>query len=112
MRRKHNTQPKIHVKKDDMVKVLSGQYRGQRGRVLEVFPRKGTAIVEDINMVTKHLKPTQQNPNGERREEEAPIRIAKLQVIDPKSGDPTRVGRRPKEDGGFERYAKASGEAL
>lgn len=112
MRRRTNAIPKLHVKKDDTVKVLSGQYRGQQGRVLSVNPRKQTAIVEDINLATKHLKPTQDNPQGEIKKTEAAIRVCKLQVIDPSSGQPTRIGRQRNEKGSWVRVAKKTGNVL
>jgi large subunit ribosomal protein L24 len=111
MRRKHNLIPKLHLKKGDNVKVLSGDDRGKTGRVLVVNPSKQTAIVEGINMMTKHAKPNQTNPNGERRTEEAPIRVAKLQVVDPKTGEGSRIGR-TLSDKGWVRIAKKSGAKL
>ncbi len=110
MRRKHNTIPKVHVKKNDTVKVLSGDDRGQTGRVISVLPRKGVAVVEGLNIITKHIKPNQRNPQGERLTTEAPIRLCKLMVMD-SSGKPTRVGRRL-EGGQWVRYSKKSGSVL
>jgi len=111
MRRKHNTIPKLHLRKGDRVKVLSGESRGHIGDVLEVFPDKRKAIVEGANVVTKHLKPNQQNPNGSIQKTEAPLHVSKLMVIDPKTGQPTRVGR-VKTENGWARVAKKSGEIL
>jgi large subunit ribosomal protein L24 len=111
MRRTHNTIPKLHIKKGDTVKVLSGRDRGATGRVLRVLPEDRKAIVEGVNIVTKHVKPNQQSPNGSRVEQEAPIYTCKLQLIDPKSGKPTRIGR-TKTDNGWKRVAKVSGELI
>jgi large subunit ribosomal protein L24 len=111
MRRKFNKIPKLHVKKGDTVRILSGDDRKNTGTILAVYPRKGTALVEGINMVTKHVKPNQRNPQGERITTEAPIRVCKLMVVDA-TGKPTRVGRRPAANGGWERYSKKSGQTL
>lgn len=111
MRRKFNKIPKLHVKKGDTVKVLSGDDHKATGRVLAVYPRKGTALVEGLNIITKHVKPNQRNPQGERITTEAPLRVSKLMVVDA-TGKPTRVGRRPADGGGWERYSKKSGQAL
>ena len=111
MRRKHNKIPKLHLKKGDTVRVLSGKDRGKDGRVLEVMPKKRKALVEDINMVTKHQKPSQDNPQGDRVQTEAPLYVDKLQVVDPKTGKPTHIGRRY-DDGRWKRYAKVSGELI
>lgn len=111
MRRKHNTTPKLHIRKGDTVKVLSGDDRGKTGRVLEVYPRKQTALVEGINLVTKHLKPSQNNPEGQRQESELPIRVGKLQVVDPKTGEGSRIGR-TKTEKGWVRVTKKSSTQL
>lgn len=106
---------KLHVKKGDDVKVIAGNDRGKEGRVLAVFPKKDRVLVEGINMRVHHDKPTQQNPQGGRIEREAPIHISNVMVIDPNSGEPTRIGRkRIDEEGGgrWVRYAKTSGEII
>lgn len=102
---------KLHIKKDDQVKILSGKDRGAKGRVLVVMPTEQKAIVEGVNLVKKHQKPTQQNPNGTISEQEAAIHISKLMLIDPKTGKPTRVGR-TKTDKGWVRVSKKSGEII
>lgn len=101
---------KPHIKKGDKVLVISGANKGSQGEVLEVFPAKYRAIVEQVNIVKKHTKPTQDNPGG-INEVEAPIHISNLMLIDPKSGEPTRVGRKL-EDGKLVRYSKKSGEII
>lgn len=106
---------KLHVKKGDDVKVIAGNDKGKEGRVLAVFPKKDRVLVEGINMRVHHDKPSQQNPQGGRIEREAPIHISNVMVIDPSSGEPTRIGRkRIEEDGGgrWVRYAKTSGEII
>ncbi|MDP5171670.1 MAG: 50S ribosomal protein L24 [Bacteroidia bacterium] len=104
---------KLHIKKGDNVKVISGKYRGETGEVLRVIPQTDRAIVEGINMVSKHTKPSQTYPDGGIIEQEAAIHVSNLMIIDPKSKVPTRIGRKPAESGkGWVRYAKKSGELL
>lgn len=102
--------PKLHIKKGDRVIVISGNYKGETGEVLEVFPHKNRAIVENINMVKKHQKPTQDNPGG-IIDMPAPIHISNLMLVDPKTGEATRIGRKL-VDGKLVRYAKKSGELI
>lgn len=115
MPRTKNKQKKLHVKKGDNVKVIAGNDKGREGRVLVVFPKRDRVLVEGINMRIHHEKPSQQNPQGGRMEREAPIHISNVMVIDPTTGEPTRIGRkRIEEDGGgrWVRYAKKSGEII
>lgn len=100
---------KIHVKKDDKVEVLAGEAKGTQGRVISVDRAKYRAIVEGVNVVTKHTKPSAANPQGGITKKEAPIHISNLMVVDPKSGKASRIGYR-KEDGKTIRYFKKSGE--
>ena len=102
--------PKLHIRKGDRVMVIAGNYKGEKGEVLEIFPDRNRAIVENINMVKKHQKPTQDNPGG-ITEIPAPIHLSNLMLLDPKTGEPTRVGRKH-VDGKSVRYAKKSGEIL
>jgi large subunit ribosomal protein L24 len=103
---------KLHIKKGDMVNVITGEYKGQQGRVLEVLIKKKKAIVEGVNMVSKHTKPNAQYPQGGIIKKEAPIHISNLLPLDPSSGEPTRVGRKIDEKGRRVRYATKSGENL
>ncbi|MDO4692595.1 MAG: 50S ribosomal protein L24 [Porphyromonadaceae bacterium] len=103
---------KLHIKKGDLVMVLSGKDKKKTGRVLEILVDKQKAIVEGINKITKHAKPSAKNPQGGRETVEAPIHIAKLNVIDPKTGRPTRIGRKLNEAGKLVRYSKKSGEEI
>ena len=105
-------QKKLHIKKGDTVFVNSGEYKGQKGRVLEVIRKTDRAIVEGINMISKHTKPNAKNPNGGILKQEAPIHISNLMLIDPSSGDPTRIGRRRNNKGKLVRYSKKSGEEI
>ena len=82
---------KIHIKKGDNVYVLAGEDRGKTGRVLQVLPKAGRAIVEGVNIVTKATKPTAQHPQGGLIKKEAPIHISNLNLVDPKTGKPTRI---------------------
>ena len=103
---------KLHIKKGDTVCVIAGDNKGQQGKVLKVEVSKQRAIVEGVNLVKKATKPNAQNPQGGIVEQEAPIHISNLQVLDPKSGKPTRVGRKAGENGKLVRYAKKSGEEI
>lgn len=102
--------PKWKIKKGDRVKVISGEYRGVESVVLEVLPKKGRVLVEDVNMVKKHQKPTNDRPGG-IVEQPAPIDISNVMLIDSKTGEASRVGRR-EEDGKLVRYFKNSGETI
>lgn len=95
-----------------MVRVLSGDGKGKEGRVLRVLVSKQKALVEEINMVAKHNKPSQASPNGGIVRQEAPIHISNLMVIDPKSGQSSRIGRSRDENGRWVRIAKKSGQEL
>ena len=102
--------PKLKIKKGDKVVVIAGADKGSEGEVLEVFPAKNRAIVEAVNVVKKHSKPTGDNPGG-INEIPASIHISNLKLVDPKSGDATRVGRRV-EDGIIVRFAKSTGDTI
>lgn len=102
---------KLHVKKGDRVKVLSGNDKGATGEVLEVQPEKGKAIVEGVNVKTKHRKPTAANPEGGIEKINAPILISKLMVLDG-SGNATRIGRKLDDNGKLRRYSKKTGEFI
>ena len=102
---------KLHIKKGDTVYVNAGNYKGETGKVLSVDPSKDRAIVECVNIVKKHTKPNAKNPQGGIVSQEAPIHVSNLQLIDPKSGKPTRVGYRMDGDKKV-RYAKKSGEEI
>ena len=103
---------KLHIKKGDTVFVNAGDDKGKTGRVLEVQPKKSRAIVEGINIVSKSTKPTAKYPQGGIVKIEAPVHISNLNVVDPKTGKPTRVGRRRDEAGKLVRYSKKSGEEI
>ncbi|MBO5189366.1 MAG: 50S ribosomal protein L24 [Alistipes sp.] len=102
----------MHIKKGDMVQVIAGDNKGQQGKVLKVEVSKSRAIVEGVNICKKATKPNAQNPQGGIVEKEAPIHVSNLQVLDPKSGKPTKVGRKADAKGKLVRYAKKSGEEI
>lgn len=103
---------KFHIKKGDLVYVNAGVDKGKQGKVLEMFPEQERAIVEGINMVSKHTKPNAKNPQGGIIKKEAPIHISNLNVVDPSTNKPTRIGRKLNDKGKLVRYAKKSGEIL
>ena len=102
---------KLHVKKGDTVYVNTGEDKGKTGRILEVLVKENRAVVEGINIVTQHTKPNAQNPQGGRVTKEASIHISNLNLLDPKSGKPWRIGRK-EVDGKLVRYMKRSGEEI
>ena len=103
---------KLHIKKGDTVYVNSGEDKGKTGTVLKVLVKEGRAVVKGINMVSKSTKPSAKNPQGGIVKKEAPIHISNLNVVDPKTGKPTRVGRRRNSEGTLVRYSKKSGEEI
>jgi len=104
---------KFHVRSGDTVMVISGNHKGKTGQITKMLPEKERAIVEGVNIVKRHIKPSQENPQGGIIEKEAPIHLSNLMVLDPQTGKPTRIGRRRNsETGKLERYAKKSGEVI
>ena len=103
---------KLHIKKGDTVYVNAGNDKGKTGRVLRVLVSKHSAVVEGLNMVSKSAKPSAKHPQGGIIKMEAPIHVSNLNLLDPKSGKPTRVGRRKNEEGKTVRYSKKSGEEI
>jgi large subunit ribosomal protein L24 len=103
---------KLHVKKGDMVFVNAGEYKGKQGKVLEVLVKQERAIVEGVNIISRHTKPNAKHPQGGIIKKEAPIHISNLMLVDPASGKPTRIGRRENESGKLVRYSKKSGEEI
>jgi len=112
---------KLKIKKNDMVLVIAGNSKDKKGqngkypaphKVLKVFVKEERAIVEGVNMVSKSMKPSAKNPQGGMIKQEAPIHISNLSLVDPKSGEPTRVAMKINEDGKKVRIAKKSGEEI
>jgi large subunit ribosomal protein L24 len=112
MERKLNKQPKLHIRKGDMVKVLSGDDRNKEGKVLEVLVSKNRAIIEGINIITKHQKPSAGKPEGGIKKVEGSVHISNLMLIDPATGKPTRTGRKANEKGKLQRYSKKTGQFI
>ena len=112
MERKFNKQPKLHIRKGDTVKVLAGDDKLKTGKVLEVFADKNRAIVEGINMVTKHKKPSAGKPEGGIKKMEGTIHISNLMLVEPSNNKPTRTGRKLNEKGKLQRYSKKTGEFI
>lgn len=105
---------KMSIRKGDMVYVRSGEDKGKKGRVIDVDPKSMRAMVEGVNIISRHTKPNAQNTQGGIVKKEAMVHISKLALLDPKSGKPVRVGRR-KENGATVRFAKgknASGQTI
>lgn len=100
------------IRKGDTVEIITGKDLGKRGEVLRVDPGKNQVLVQGVNRVFKHLKPSRQHPQGGRIQKEMPLNISNVMVIDPKTDQPTRVGFRMTPDGTKERFAKKSGESL
>lgn len=94
------------VKKNDSVLILSGNDRGKKGKVLKVFPKRDRIIVEGVNMMKRHTRPTQQLPQGGIIQKEAPIHVSNVKVIAPKSNIPTRIGIKVLKDGSKVRFAR------
>lgn len=103
---------KLHIKKGDTVKVLSGDNKGREGKVLEIITDKDKAVVEGVNLVSKHTKPNAKHPQGGIIKKEAPIHFSNLMLVDPATGKPTKVGRKINSEGKLVRYSKKSGEEI
>ena len=112
MERKNNQQPKLHIRKGDTVKVLAGDDKGKQAKVLEVNREKRRALVEGVNMMTKHTKPSAGKPEGGITKAESFIHISNRMLIDPATGNPTRVGRKLNDKGKLQRFAKKTGEII
>ncbi|MFH0894721.1 MAG: 50S ribosomal protein L24 [Bacteroidota bacterium] len=102
---------KLKIKKGDTVKVISGDSKGQQGKVLDVVVEKNKAFVEGINLISKHTKPNSKNQKGGIVKQEAAVHLSNLMLVD-KSGKPTRVGRTFTEDNKLVRYSKKTGEVI
>lgn len=109
-KKNETSKSKPSIRKGDLVMVVAGADKGKQGNIMEVFHDKNRVIVEDVNIVKKHRKPTQTTPGG-IVEIPAPIHVSNVMLIDPKSGNPTRIGRKI-VDGKSVRYSKKSGEII
>lgn len=112
MERKSNKQPKLNIRKGDKVRVIAGDDKGKEGVIQEILVEKRRVIVEGINIVTKHEKPSAGKPEGGIKKTEAAIHISNVMLIDPASGKTTRVGRKANDKGKLQRYSKKTGELI
>jgi large subunit ribosomal protein L24 len=103
---------KLHIKKDDLVKVLAGDSKGQEGKILSIDKVKNRAVVEGVNLVSKHTKPDAKNPQGGIVKKEASVHVSNLMLIEPETGKVTRVGRKLNENKKLVRYSKKTGEVI
>ena len=104
---------KIKIRKNDIVLVTSGNSKGEKGKVIRVYPKENKAMVEGVNMISKHTKPNAANPQGGIIKQESKIHISNLLLVDPQSGKPTKIGRRKDEKTGkLIRFAKITGEVI
>ena len=106
------TKKRLKIKKDDTVRIIAGKDKGKEGKVTQVFPDAEKVVVEKANIMKKHLRPQRQGEQGQVIEYSAPVHISNVQVIDPDSGKPSRVGYTVSEDGKKNRIAKKSGASL
>ena len=106
------TRKKYHVKKGDTVQVISGNHKGNRGKVQLVLSAKDRVVVEGVNLVTKHVKPSAEKPEGGKEKKEAPIHISNVALVDPSTNEVTKVGRKEDANGKLKRYSKKTGEFI
>lgn len=106
------TRPALKIKKGDKVVVITGKDKGATGEVLRVIPSESRVVVQGVNVVKKHSKPSQTNPQGGIEKKEAPIHVSNVALADPKSGKPSRVGYKALKDGKKVRVARKSGETV
>lgn len=102
----------MRVKKGDLVRVISGNDKGKEGKILKVFPKTGRVIIEKINLIKRHTRATQTNPQGGIVEKEAPIHASNVMLVCPNTKKPTRIGKEILSDGSRARVSKRSGEML
>ncbi len=102
----------MRIKKKDKVRVMSGNDRGKEGEVLKVFPSTGRIIVEKVNLIKRHQRANQNNPQGGIIEKEGPIHASNVMLVCPNTGKPTRIGKENLSDGSRARVSKKSGEML
>ena len=103
---------KLHIRKGDTAIVISGNDKGKKGKVLEIIREKNRAIIEGVNMITKHVKPSANHPEGGIEKTEAPLHISNIMVVEPSNGEPTRVGRKINDEGKSQRFSKKTGELI
>jgi large subunit ribosomal protein L24 len=111
MKKESNTQ-KFHVRKGDTVQIISGNDKGKSGRISKMIVAKQRAVVEGLNMITKHVKPTANKPQGELLQIEGTIHVSNLMLVEPSTGKATRTGRKENEKGKLQRYSKSTGKFI
>src|SRR5688500_7182705 len=112
MEKKKNLKGRVHIRKGDTVMVIAGDDKGKKGKVLEVFLDKNRAVVEGINIVTKHTKPSAGKPEGGLKKTEAALHVSNLKLVDPATDKPTRIGRKLNDKNKLQRYSKKTGEFI
>ena len=105
-------QPKFHIRKGDTVKVIAGNSKGKTGKVISMLITKERALVEGVNMITKHLKPNVQSPQGSIEKREGSIHISNLMLVDPATGEATRTGRRLNDKNKLQRFSKKTDKLI
>jgi len=108
----NNKKAKLHIRKGDTVLVIAGDDKGKKGTVLEVLHEKNRAVVEGINIVTKHTKPSAGKPEGGLKKTEAALHVSNLQLVDPATDKPTRIGRKLNDKNKLQRFSKKTGEFI
>ena len=108
----NNKKAKLHIRKGDTVLVIAGDDKGKKGKVLEIFQEKNRAVVEGINIVTKHTKPSAGKPEGGLKKTEAALHVSNLKLVDPATDKPVRVGRKLNDKNKLQRYSKKTGEFI
>lgn len=103
---------RVHVRKGDRVKIIRGNFKGQEGTVLRVIPGDNRVVIEGINLRKRHMRPTQENPEGGIVTFEAPIHASNVMLLDPSTDEPTRIRYHVDEDGTKERISARSGNAI
>jgi large subunit ribosomal protein L24 len=102
----------LRLKKNDTIMIIAGEHKGQTGKIIRVYPDKNVALVGERNIVKRHTKPSQKNPQGGIIEKEAPINLSNLMLVCPKTNEPTRIGTRILEGGKRVRYSKKAKELI
>ncbi|MES2797074.1 MAG: 50S ribosomal protein L24 [Bacteroidota bacterium] len=112
METKTNKNPKLHVRRGDTVMVIAGNAKGKSGVIQQMLIKKSRVIVEGVNMMTKHVKPNAQNPQGGIEKKEGSIHISNLMLVDPATGKPTKTGKKLNEKGKLQRFSKETGKFI
>ncbi len=112
MEKKNTKTSKFHVRSGDTVMVIAGNSKGQSGKIVKMLGEKERAVVEGVNMLTKHIKPSASSPQGELKKIEGSIHLSNLMLIDPATGKPTRTGRKENEKGKLQRFSKETGNLI